>query len=130
MRKYTFIYFDDYCYLCSNTIRILNAFDHQKKLKYYGLSLEETELFLQKAPAYILNSDSIVVYQNEHFFIKSEAIFTITKSLGGLFRVVEIFRIIPKKYLDKFYDLIARNRYRLFGKRKNCYLPPKKQRNI
>ncbi len=125
LTNYTFIYFDDYCYLCSNTIRLLNAFDRKKKLKYYGLSSKENQTILQNAPAYILNSDSIIVYYNEQYFIKSEAIFAILKILGGLFLVFYIFKIFPTKYLDKIYDFIALNRYRLFGKRKSCYLPKK-----
>jgi predicted DCC family thiol-disulfide oxidoreductase YuxK len=94
-------------------------------LKYYGLTSNESQTILQNAPAYILNSDSIIVYYNKQYFIKSEAIFAIIKSLGGLFLVFNIFKIFPTKYLDKIYDFIALNRYRLFGKRTSCYLPKK-----
>lgn len=125
----TKIYFDDYCYLCSNTIRILNALDRNKKLKYYGLNSEVAKSLIEDAPKNILNSDSIIVFYDGEYFIKSRAIFRILKSLGGVLRVFEVFKIIPTKYLDKLYDLVAHFRYRIFGKRKSCYRPNNRGKN-
>ncbi len=124
-KKSTFIYFDDYCYLCSNTIRILGVMDWKKKLEFCGLNSENGKSLLAAAPAHILNSDSIIVKHEEAFYSKSKAIFKIFQSLGGGFQIFLIFRIIPAKHLDKVYDSVARIRYRIFGKRKSCYLPKK-----
>ncbi len=122
----TIIYFDDYCYLCSNTIQFLNWIDKGRNLQFSGLNSEEkAELFIQATPK-ILNSDSIIVYRNHQYYIKSAAIFQILRSLGGLFYLFRIFEIIPIKFLDLIYDQIARHRYKVFGKRKSCYIPPRK----
>ena len=124
------MYFDDYCYLCSNTIRFLYWIDRGRNLQYLDLNSEEkAELFMKASPN-ILNSDSIIVYRNHQFFDKSSAIFQIIRTLGGFFKIFLIFEIIPKKYLDFIYDQIAKRRYELFGKRNNYYFPPKKKLRI
>ena len=121
----TIIYFDDYCYLCSNTIRFLNCIDRGRNLQYSGLNSEEkAELSIQASPK-ILNSDSIIVYRNQQYYIKAPAVFQIIRSLGALFKVFLIFEIIPIRYWDFIYVHIAKQRYRIFGKRKTCYIPPK-----
>ena len=95
----TKVYFDDYCYLCSNTIRFLYWIDRGRKLQYLGLNSEEkAELFMKASPN-ILNSDSIIVYQNHQFFIKSGAIFQIARALGGFFK---IFLILKQSINYKF----------------------------
>jgi len=117
--NHTIVYFDDYCYLCSNTIRLLNHLNKGGKLIFIGLSND----ILEQIPKNLLGIDSIIVFQNGQYSVKSSAIFQIIKSLGGFLKIFLIFKIIPVKYLDKLYDLIARSRYRMFGKRKSCYLP-------
>lgn len=99
------------------------ALDRHQKLKLYGLSSEESQKILIEAPPEILALDSIILYQKKKIYVKSEAIFQIFKILGGGFQVFLAFKIIPIRFWDKIYDFIARIRYRIFGKRKSCYLP-------
>ncbi|MBU1011731.1 MAG: DUF393 domain-containing protein [Bacteroidetes bacterium] len=115
------VYFDDYCYLCSNTIQLLNWLDKGDKLTFIGLS----NGISGKIPKDLLSMDSIIVFQNGQYFVKTSAIFQIIKYLGGFLRIFFIFKIIPVKQLDMLYDFVARSRYRMFGKRKSCYLPKK-----
>jgi len=117
--NHTIVYFDDYCYLCSNTIKLLKWLNKGDKLTFIGLSNGISE----QIPKDLLSIDSIIVFHEGRYLVKSGALFQIIKSLGGFLKIFFIFKIIPVKYLDKLYDLIARSRYRIFGKRKSCYLP-------
>ena len=118
-----YLYFDDYCYLCSNTIRFLALLDRQKKFKFYGLNSKEKPTIIKKSSPDILSLDSIILYHDDQFYIKSKAVFQVFKILGGGFNLLMIFKFIPFKIWDKIYDFIAQHRYKLFGKRKSCYLP-------
>lgn len=60
---------------------------------------------------------------NNQAFIKTAAIFKILSQLGLPWRLLTIFKIIPASLSDRAYILIARNRYKLFGKNENCILP-------
>lgn len=117
----TIVYFDDYCYLCSNTIQLLNWLDKGDKLTFIGLSNGISE----QIPKELLSIDSIIVFYNGQYSVKSGAIFQIIDCLGGFLKIFFILKLIPVKHLNKLYDLIARSRYRIFGKRKSCYFPKK-----
>jgi predicted DCC family thiol-disulfide oxidoreductase YuxK len=55
---------------------------------------------------------------------ESDAAIHVVTELGGAWPLIEIVRIVPRGWRDALYRLLARNRYRWFGKRSTCYLPP------
>lgn len=72
--------------------------------------------------------DSVVVIEtdadgNEHAFSHSTAALHICRYLGGFWRLFLVFYILPRPLRDACYDLFARYRYRLFGKRESCMVP-------
>lgn len=69
--------------------------------------------------------DSIIFIVNEKIFLKSDAAIEIAKQLNGYPYYLKYFQFIPKPIRDFVYDLIAKNRYRLFGK--TCSLQPPNQ---
>ena len=58
-------------------------------------------------------------------FRESDAVIQVVTALGGLWRIFGIARVIPRPWRDGMYRLLARNRYRCFGRRQVCYLPGK-----
>jgi len=69
------------------------------------------------------NLHSIVFITDQKIFLKSDAAIEIAKLLNGFPRYLQYFRFIPRFIRDIVYDLIAKNRYRLFGKRDACMMP-------
>lgn len=67
--------------------------------------------------------DSTVLIEDGRAFTRSSAALRIAKGLGGVWSVAYVFIIVPRFIRDFFYDLIARNRYRLFGQRDSCMIP-------
>jgi predicted DCC family thiol-disulfide oxidoreductase YuxK len=54
---------------------------------------------------------------------ESDAAIHVIAALGGLWRTAQLARIVPQRWRDAAYRLLARNRYRWFGRRGTCYLP-------
>jgi predicted DCC family thiol-disulfide oxidoreductase YuxK len=54
---------------------------------------------------------------------RSRAALFVLGALGGPWKVVTLFGVLPTALLDRVYDLVARNRYRLFGRREQCLVP-------
>jgi predicted DCC family thiol-disulfide oxidoreductase YuxK len=48
--------------------------------------------------------------------------------LGGVWSLAGIGRGLPKTFRDALYKIVARNRYRVFGKHESCMLPEPKHR--
>ena len=69
--------------------------------------------------------DSIILIKNNKVFIKSSAILEIIKDLPIGWRLLRIGIIIPQFIRDWLYDLIAKHRYQIFGKKDECPIPPK-----
>lgn len=67
--------------------------------------------------------DTIVVVTGEHALRDSDAVLSIYQGLGWPWRILSALRIIPRALRDPVYRFIARNRYRIFGKRDACWLP-------
>ncbi|HEY9232366.1 MAG TPA: DCC1-like thiol-disulfide oxidoreductase family protein, partial [Blastocatellia bacterium] len=75
------------------------------------------------------NIDSVVLVErpsdadDERVFIRSDAALRVVAYLGGWWKWLLVFRILPRPVRDLFYDLFARYRYRLFGKYDSCLVP-------
>jgi len=70
--------------------------------------------------------DSIIYLKDDKYFIKSTAVLNILKDLGGFWKTIYAFIIIPKFIRDFVYDMVAKSRYRVFGKRESCMVPNEK----
>ena len=84
----------------------------QALYRHYGLEMDETYLFLARGRASTM----------------SAGYFAVARELGGWWRLAEIARIAPRFILDALYRLVARNRYRWFGKTEACALLSQEQR--
>jgi predicted DCC family thiol-disulfide oxidoreductase YuxK len=60
--------------------------------------------------------DSIVLISGVKVYLKSEAVIKILDTIGGPWRLFKIGFLLPRPARDRIYDIIARNRYRIFGK--------------
>lgn len=122
------VLFDAECVLCSaNAQFILN---HDKAERFYLASMQGpvgASLFHQYGldPT---NPTSILVIEEGKARKDSDAVISIYEGLGLPWRLISLFRIIPAFLRDPIYLLVARNRYRLFGKRETCWLPAERYR--
>jgi predicted DCC family thiol-disulfide oxidoreductase YuxK len=54
---------------------------------------------------------------------QSDAAMHVIAALGGPWRMINTARFVPRRWRDALYQMLARNRYRWFGRRSACYLP-------
>jgi predicted DCC family thiol-disulfide oxidoreductase YuxK len=67
--------------------------------------------------------DSVVLFKGETFFVRSEAVFTIFTLVGGMWRILTVFRLFPTTVNDSIYNWIATRRNSFFGRYNACPLP-------
>jgi predicted DCC family thiol-disulfide oxidoreductase YuxK len=72
--------------------------------------------------------DSIFYLRDGKIFSKSTAVLMALSDLGGMWKVVIIFKLIPHPLRDLVYGVVAKNRYKLFGKYETCRLPTPEER--
>lgn len=119
-----FILFDGICNFCNSTVNELIKKDKNDYFRFISLQSDLGKDICRHLGIDSKLIDSIIYYEpNVAYFIKSEAAFQIAKKIGGKYYFLSIFSLIPTKITDFFYDFIARNRYKWFGKKDQCMIP-------
>ena len=119
------ILFDGVCNLCNDSVKFIIKNDKRNIFKFaalqgkYGIKIQNN---------YNINTtkiNSIILVDGENTFTKSSAALRIAKDLRAPFFMFYVFIIIPVFIRNFIYDIIAKNRYKWFGKMDNCMIPTK-----
>lgn len=121
--QFDIVLFDGVCNLCNGAINFVIDNDPKGKFKFASLQSEEGQELLRQHGLNQQFIDSLVLIKNDKAYIKSSGALHIAKGMGGFWKMAFIFMIVPKFIRDWVYDLIARNRYKWFGKRDACRMP-------
>jgi len=124
-QKERIIIFDGICGFCNKSIDILIKLDTHKIFRYSSLQGEFVKT-LEIEP----DMDSIIYYEDGIIYYKSTAILKILQALGGLWTMTTIFYLIPRVLRDLIYDVIAKYRYRIFGKMESCRMPKEDEKEL
>jgi len=118
------ILLDDECVMCSWIVRLIYRYDTNDVFRFCGLQ-SETGKKLSKAFAIpIQKEESVILLCKDGYFVQSKAVKRILKSLPGLNWLSALLSILPNQLTDLVYKIIARNRYRFFGKLNTCRILP------
>jgi predicted DCC family thiol-disulfide oxidoreductase YuxK len=122
------IYFDGVCNLCDGFISFLFRLGLPSGIKVSSLQGEYAKGHL---PAFEREKLDSVLYQTPHgLYRESGAVIRILSDLKFYFAPIKIFLLVPSFLRDPFYRIIARSRYRLFGKKETCRLPTEKEKDF
>lgn len=112
----TVLFYDGVCSLCSRSVQYVIRHDKKRIFRFADLNTSmgsEAKKIVQQTTG--KNTDSIIVLDKGHYYVKADAVLFILKKLRkfSLLRLVSFF--VPGIIRNAVYDIIARNRYRWFG---------------
>jgi len=116
------VFFDGYCNLCSNTVQFLIKRDKKKTFLFAPLSGSTAARVLGSRETRITIPDSFILVENGNLFFESTAALRVFSRLPW-FKWMKALLIFPEWMRNPVYRLIARYRYKWFGKRNSCWLP-------
>lgn len=116
------ILFDGVCKLCEYSVRWIQQYDKAKKFRYVSLQSEEGQIFATKYGVNLENIETVRYVSDDNVLERSDAFFAILRELDSWPRFFYFLRRIPKPLRDGLYCFVARYRYRLFGKRQQCFI--------
>ncbi|HSG38082.1 MAG TPA: thiol-disulfide oxidoreductase DCC family protein [Thermoanaerobaculia bacterium] len=117
------VLFDGVCNLCSGSVQFILQRDPAGKFRFASLQSDHGQRLLTERGIDPKALDSVVVIDGGRLYRESDAALRIARDLKGAWKVLTVFRVIPRPLRDWAYRLIARNRYRWFGKAETCWLP-------
>ena len=124
------VFFDGFCGLCSQTVDFLIARDKAGRLRYSPLQGETAKRLLTETERPDLDTAIVVIESaagtKKHK--KSDAILLALSELSDWKFIASALRFIPRPIRNMAYDLIARNRFKLFKKRDTCRIPSANER--
>jgi predicted DCC family thiol-disulfide oxidoreductase YuxK len=115
--------FDGVCNLCNGIVQFIIKRDTKGKFKFAYLQSERGQLLLKKIGLPTNDLNSLVYINGEKYLLKSTAALHILKELGGVWKIAYVLIIIPRPLRDLAYDIIAKTRSKLFGRRDSCMVP-------
>ena len=118
------ILFDGVCNLCDATVQYLIKRDNKDVFRFVALQSELGEAIINHLGVDRSKTDSIILYEPEKaYYYKAEAAIKIAGAIGGIYKLMNVFSILPKGLNNIVYDYIAKNRYKWYGKKTECMIP-------
>ncbi len=123
MKTDNIILFDGVCNLCNSAVNLIIKKDKHQLYTFTPLQSDYGKALLKFYRLKAARMDSRVLIRHDKVYLKSSAALHIAKTLGGLNSLLYGFIIVPPFLRNFFYDTIAKNRYKWFGKQNECVLP-------
>ena len=122
------VLFDGVCNLCNGSVQFIIAHDPAAHFRFAALESEAARRLLGECALSGPLPDSVALIETGHVYTRSAAALRIARRLAFPWPLLYAFIIVPRPLRDMIYDLIARNRYRWFGKRDACMVPTRELR--
>lgn len=117
------ILFDGLCNLCNSSVNFIIKKDAKNVFRFAALQSDAGKAIAEKYKIDISGMLSFILISNGTYYDKSTAALRIARQLPRGYSLLYIFIIIPKFIRDAAYALIAKNRYKWFGKKDSCMVP-------
>ena len=117
------VLFDGVCNLCSGAVQFIIKRDGSSKFLFASLQSDFGGTQLSKFGLDPTKLHSIIVLENGKKYERSDAALMIASHLAFPWPLLRLFYILPRFIRDWIYDLIAKNRYTMFGKKETCMIP-------
>jgi predicted DCC family thiol-disulfide oxidoreductase YuxK len=117
------IIFDGVCNFCNRSINIILKHDKDNYFQFAPSQSNVANEIMQQFSLEEKAIASVILIDNEKVYTKTDAVIQIATQLSGWPKLFRFLKFIPKSIRDFGYDLIANNRYSLFGKKPSCMIP-------
>lgn len=117
------VVFDAECLLCNGWVQFLLRHDTRKKFQFASIQGQTGQALLAKAGLPVENLETLLLVDGSRTWTHTDAIIRVLMAMGGPWRLAQLARIIPARLRDPIYRLLARNRYRVFGRTEVCMRP-------
>jgi predicted DCC family thiol-disulfide oxidoreductase YuxK len=117
------ILFDAMCVLCSANARFILKHDRRARFPPRLDPVAAGAALCRRFGLDPADPETLLLVEGDRALRNSDAVLAIWRGLGWPWRAAAALRIVPRRLRDPLYLWVARNRYRLFGRRETCWVP-------
>ena len=124
--------YDGVCGLCNRLVQFVLKRDSSGHFRFASLQSDFASRILRQHGLDPNDLDTVYLVEEpgQRLTARSDAVISVLRELGGFWRAVAfLMRALPKSLRDWGYNIVAHNRYRIFGKHDSCLLPEEKYRH-
>lgn len=125
LREENIVFFDGLCNLCNKSVDWVIRRDKRNVLKFAPLQGETSKKLLHATDGQEFNS--IVYYHKGVIYQRSTAFIKLMVHVGGGWKLMYLLMVFPGFIRDFVYNIIAKNRYKWWGKKESCRLPTEEE---
>lgn len=118
------VLFDGVCNLCHGAVRWIIAHDREAAFRFASLQSAAGREALERSGATDLVADSMVLIDQDGVHLRSEAALRVARRIGWPWSLAVLCRALPRGGRDWLYRQVATRRYRWFGRKDRCPVPP------
>ena len=115
--------FDGVCKLCTGAVAFLLRHEQDQVLRFAPLQSPAGMRLMQEYGIEPSQMKTFVVIADGKAYVRSDAAIRVARSLRGAWKLLGVIGIVPRPIRDYAYDVVARNRYRWFGRHEACIAP-------
>ena len=122
------VLYDGVCGLCNRVVHFVLRHDHRGVFRFASLQSTTGQAMVKQSGGEPLELTTFLVFadyttRNARVFSRSDAALFVAGALGWPWKAALLVRVVPKGLRDRVYDLVARIRYRVFGRYERCVIP-------
>lgn len=123
------IVFDGHCVFCSGWVKFVLKRDRKRRYRFIAAQTPLGDALYRHYELDTRNYETNLLIEDGRAYFKSEATIRMAAGLGMPWSLVRMLAIIPRSILDPVYEFVARNRFRIAGRRESCYVPTAEERS-
>jgi predicted DCC family thiol-disulfide oxidoreductase YuxK len=117
------VLYDGVCKLCTGWVAFVLRHEQDQALRFAALQSPAGMRLMQQFGIDPTQMETFVVIADGRAYVRSEAAIRVARFLRGAWKLLGVVKIVPRPIRDYAYDVIARNRYRWFGRHHACVVP-------
>jgi len=118
------LFYDGVCAMCNGIVKYMLRVDSDGVFQFAPLQGETAAIARELYPDFPSELETVVYVRRGEVFLRSQAAALAMQEMPYPAKVLSWFRFLPAWFTDFFYGIVARTRYRVFGKYEHCPLPP------
>lgn len=118
------VVFDAQCLLCDGWVRFLLRHDRRGVLRFASIQGANGRALLARAGLQVDGLQTLLLVDGERIWQQTAAILRVLHALGWPWRLAWVAWLVPAPLRDALYRVLARHRYRWFGRSETCLMPP------
>lgn len=126
--KNAIVMFDGVCNFCNSSINFIIRKDKEDYFRFLTLQSEKGKAIIERHHLDPENLQTVILLENGRIYTRSTAALRIVRHLKGGWKLLYAFVIVPPVIRDFVYNIIAKNRYRWWGKQEACMVPTQEVR--